>query len=83
MSCLRTYYRAVKIGRTGYRAVVPVFIQEHLSPQNKALHAAVRIRAKEKGYKYVWVRSGKIFVRKSEDSGYLFIRNMVDLNKLA
>ncbi|CAH2105981.1 unnamed protein product [Euphydryas editha] len=61
----------------------PVFIQEHLSPQNKALHAAVRIRAKEKGYKYVWVRSGKIFVRKSEDSGYLFIRDMVDLDKLA
>ncbi|XP_047996357.1 uncharacterized protein LOC125234192 [Leguminivora glycinivorella] len=32
----------------------PIYIMEHLSPANKALHAATRIKAKEKGYKYVW-----------------------------
>ncbi|CAG4970647.1 unnamed protein product [Colias eurytheme] len=36
----------------------PVYVMEHLSPANKALHAATRIKAKEMGYKYVWVRNG-------------------------
>lgn len=60
----------------------PVYIVEHLSPSNKALHAAARIRAKEKGYKYVWVRSGRIFVRKNETTEYILIKNTESLNKL-
>ncbi|CAG9784930.1 unnamed protein product [Diatraea saccharalis] len=43
----------------------PVFIAEHLSPTNKALHAAARLTAKEKEYKFVWVRNGKVFLRKN------------------
>lgn len=45
----------------------PVFINEHLTPANKSLHAATRIWAKEKQYKYVWVRNGKIFVRRDNE----------------
>ncbi|KAF9414296.1 hypothetical protein HW555_007774 [Spodoptera exigua] len=44
----------------------PVYVSEHLTPANKSLHAATRIAAKEKNYKYVWVRNGKIFIRKDE-----------------
>ncbi|XP_028171069.1 uncharacterized protein LOC114360541 [Ostrinia furnacalis] len=61
---------------------MPVFVVEHLSPHNKALHAAVRLRAKEKCYKYVWVRSGKIFARKNDDSGYILIKEFNDLSKI-
>lgn len=60
----------------------PIFVSEHLSPANKALHAATRIKANEKGFKYVWVRSGKIFVRKNDTAGYIVIRNMDTLSKL-
>lgn len=66
------------LGLTGQKT--PVFIMEHLSPQNKALHAAARQAAKEKGFKFVWVRSGRIFMRQSEDSGYVLVR---DSNTLA
>lgn len=56
-------------------AKTPVYVSEHLSPTNKSLHAAARIAAKEKGYKFVWVRSGRIYVRKTPDSQYILIRN--------
>ncbi|CAG9786701.1 unnamed protein product [Diatraea saccharalis] len=38
----------------------PVFVSEHLTPANKSLHAAVRMKAKEMSYKFVWVRNGRI-----------------------
>lgn len=60
----------------------PVYITENLSPENKSLHASARKRAKELNYKFVWVRAGKIFMRKSENSGYIFVRDMDTLAKI-
>ncbi|KAJ8726142.1 hypothetical protein PYW07_000840 [Mythimna separata] len=60
----------------------PVFVAEHLSPANKALHAATRIKAREKNYKYVWVRNGRIFVRKTDGADYIQIRNKSSLSKI-
>uniref|UniRef100_A0A2A4IW47 FP protein C-terminal domain-containing protein n=1 Tax=Heliothis virescens TaxID=7102 RepID=A0A2A4IW47_HELVI len=68
------------LGISGHTS--PVYIMEHLSPANKALHAAARIKAKEKDYKYVWVRNGKVFVRKTDGSEYLLIKNMNSLSKI-
>ncbi|XP_045489831.1 uncharacterized protein LOC123690447 [Pieris rapae] len=53
----------------------PVYVSEHLSPSNKSLHAAARKRAKELGYKFTWVKSGRIYVRKTIDSKYILIKN--------
>lgn len=61
------------LGYTGPTSAI--FVMEHLSPANKLLHAAARQKAKEKGYKYVWVRGGRIFLRKSDDSGYIFVKD--------
>ncbi|KAG6458453.1 hypothetical protein O3G_MSEX010873 [Manduca sexta] len=60
----------------------PIYVAEHLSPANKALHAAVRTKAKEKGFKHVWVRGGKIFVRKDDESAYIIIHNMESIGKI-
>ncbi|CAH2084487.1 unnamed protein product [Euphydryas editha] len=60
----------------------PVYVSEHLTPANRSLHAATRIKAKEKQYKFVWVRNGKIFVRKDESSPALVIAHMDALKKL-
>lgn len=60
----------------------PIFICEHLSSTNKALHAAARQTAREKGYKYVWVRNGRIYMRKSDNTDFKMIRNMDTLHKL-
>lgn len=68
------------IGIGGSR--VPVFVAEHLTPSNKFLHAATRKKAKELGYKFVWVRNGRIQVRKDETSQAILIRSLDDLKKL-
>ncbi|XP_039762497.1 uncharacterized protein LOC120635547 [Pararge aegeria] len=61
----------------------PIYVIEHLSPENKALHAATRLKAKEIGYRYVWVRNGRILMRKDDNSDYKVIKNMDFLNKLS
>jgi hypothetical protein len=60
----------------------PIFVVEHLSPANKNLHAAARHAAKEKSYKYVWVRNGKIFVRKTDGSDIVYVNNVDSLNRI-
>lgn len=41
-----------------------IFVTENLTLANKMLHAATRIAAREKKYNFVWVRNGRVFVRK-------------------
>lgn len=53
-----------------------VYVQEHLSPSNKELHGKARMAAKEKGYKFVWIRNGRIFIRKNETSPAQWIKNL-------
>lgn len=60
----------------------PIFVVEHLSSENKSIHAATRKRAKELEYKFVWVRNGRIFVRKDDASEAIFINNLEKLNSL-
>lgn len=61
---------------------IAVFVSENLSLENKSLHAAARIRAKQLNYKYVWVRGGRVYVRKSDTTEAVFIRNMDVVNSL-
>ena len=61
----------------------PIFVTENLSPENKKLHAAARIKAKSLGYRFVWVRNGRIFVKKGEESKYVLIKNQDTINGLA
>lgn len=68
------------IGITGEKK--PIFIAEHLSPANKALHAAARIKAREMKYDFVWVRNGRIFVRKNEGADPILIRDNDCLKKI-
>lgn len=58
----------------------PVFVSEHLSPANKSLHAAARKKAKELGYKFVWVKNGHIYVRKTVESKFILIKNNSSLD---
>lgn len=60
----------------------PVFVGEHLSPRNKELHRAARLKAKEKDYKFVWVRGGRVFVRKSERDQAVVIKDLNQIDNL-
>ncbi|XP_072949741.1 uncharacterized protein [Epargyreus clarus] len=68
------------IGISG--AKKPVFVVEHLSPTQKAIHAAARIKAKELSYKFVWVKGGRIFMRKTDTSEYKLIKSIQELSHL-
>lgn len=60
----------------------PIFVSEHLSAHSKAIHAAARIAAKDKGYKYVWVRNGRVYMRKTDNSDFKYIRDIDSIKKL-
>lgn len=62
--------------------ITNIYVGEHLSPSNKALHAAARIKSRELGYKFVWVRNGHIFVRKDENSRFILIKNHQTVSSL-
>lgn len=59
-----------------------IFVTEHLSPTYRALHAAARVKARELAYKFVWIRNGRIFMRKVQESEHIMVKNMDTLNKL-
>lgn len=59
-----------------------VFINEHLSPENKQLLSKTKEVAKAKQYKYVWSREGKIFVRKVDGEKCKRVDSLCDLEKL-
>lgn len=61
---------------------IALFVTENLTVENKNLHAAARLRAKELNYKFVWVRGGRVYMRKSVDAETVFIRNMDSINNL-
>ncbi|KAJ0183527.1 hypothetical protein K1T71_001503 [Dendrolimus kikuchii] len=68
------------LGYTGTKSAI--FVAEHLSPTNKSLHAATRQFAKEKNYKYVWVRGGRVYLRKNEESSYIIVKSTISLENL-
>jgi hypothetical protein len=59
-----------------------VYVLEHLSPMNKKLHAAARHVAKDKNYKFVWIKQGRVFLRRAEADESIYIRNQDTLDKL-
>lgn len=61
----------------------PVFVCENLTPDAKQLHAEARHKAKELNYRFCWVRDGKVFLRKTESSGYILVKNRAVLNSLS
>ncbi|XP_061385291.1 uncharacterized protein LOC133320707 [Danaus plexippus] len=60
----------------------PVYICEHLAPAVKALHAEARLYSKKLGYRFVWTKNGRIFMRKSDKSEYVYVKNREVLKNL-
>lgn len=67
------------MGRTDDR---PVYVNEALSPARRKLLAMTRAVQREKNYKFLWVRNGKIFVRREENAAFTIITTQDDLSKL-
>lgn len=59
-----------------------VYVVEHHAPEIKKLHAAARKFAKQKSYAYVWVKHGRVFLRKAENATPIIIKSIECLNNL-
>lgn len=59
-----------------------LFINEHLTNQNKTLLSKAKSVAKEKNFKYVWSKNGYIFMRRNDTSGIYKVNCVSDLEKL-
>ncbi|XP_046679350.1 uncharacterized protein LOC124373473 [Homalodisca vitripennis] len=59
----------------------PIYINEALSQARRRLLAAARQVKKEKSFKYLWVRGGKIFLRKEEKAPVFQVTCQADLDR--
>ncbi|KAG7300501.1 hypothetical protein JYU34_016132 [Plutella xylostella] len=59
-----------------------VYVTEHLAPETKQLHAAARKFAKDKNFKFVWVRYGRVYLRKDENTKGIHLKNLDSLNNV-
>lgn len=59
-----------------------VFIGEHLTPETKILLSRAKDKCKALGWKFVWCREGKVYVRKEEGAKCVRVDSQDDLVKL-
>lgn len=80
---LKSKQLRLKCSDIGFPLTTPIYINEHLCPQIKRLLGATVAKKKEHGWKFVWCKNGKIYVRKSEKSEKRQVRCLDDLAKLS
>lgn len=59
-----------------------IYLSEHLSPECKDLHAAARHAAKAHSFRFVWVKYGRVYLKKDIDCPAIHIKSKDCLNKL-
>lgn len=66
----------------GFEENEPVFVNEHLCPENKILLGKAINTKREKNWKFTWVSEGKILMRKTENSKAVHVSCEDDLAKI-
>lgn len=67
----------------GLRGDLRIYVNDHLTLENKMLLNKAKNVAKERGFSFIWVRGCKIFARKNPTSHVVTIKSELDLKKLA
>lgn len=60
----------------------PIYVNEHLTPFYKDLHKKTKEAKRVAGYKYIWIRNCKIYVRKDDTSPAFIINRFDDISKI-
>lgn len=66
----------------GFTTLEPVYVNESLAPGRRRLLNAARQVKQEKGYTYLWIRGGRILMRKNSGDSVKVISTMDDLLNL-
>jgi hypothetical protein len=61
---------------------IPIFVNECLCPERRQVFIRARKERIERGYKFLWVRGGKVFVRKTEGSPAISLETIEDIEKI-
>lgn len=70
-----------KLRTSGERGKQPqLYFNENLTAFNKNLFWSARVKGKENRFKFVWVKNGKIFAKKTEEAPLLRIKGYADLD---
>ncbi|XP_063837204.1 uncharacterized protein LOC135086403 [Ostrinia nubilalis] len=59
-----------------------VFLNEHLTKENRILFSKARKLGNELRFKFVWTSNGNIFMRRTETSSVLHVKSLAVLEKL-
>lgn len=59
-----------------------LFFNDNLTKMNRELFWCARTAAKAKGYKFAWVKAGKIYVKKNETAALIRVNRQADVDKI-
>ncbi|KAL4702346.1 hypothetical protein ACJJTC_002708 [Scirpophaga incertulas] len=71
-----------KLADIGFDSDSKIFINDHLTLENKKLLNKAKQIARDHGYSYIWVKNCKIFLRKDQTSPIKYVKSELDLKKL-
>jgi hypothetical protein len=79
--------RWMQEGRKAYKSIPngnpeKIYFNDNLTFTNRMLLRDAKLRAREKGFKYVWFKNCKIFARREENAPVIHIRSKADLTKI-
>lgn len=60
-----------------------IYVNDHLTIQNKTLLTNAKKLGKEQGFQYTWVKNARIFLRKNNSSPIITVRTPKDLSKIS
>lgn len=60
----------------------PIYVSEALTPKGRRLFFLARDTAKIAHFKYCWTKNGRIYMRKTDETQYIEVKDEVQLNNL-
>ncbi|XP_031332757.1 uncharacterized protein LOC116166258 [Photinus pyralis] len=59
-----------------------LYFNEHLTPENRLLFRETRKKSAALGYKYTWIKNGRILIKKDDSAKVLSVNSVKDVEKL-
>lgn len=75
-------YKALSTSDLGLNGNTKIFVNDHLTVENKQLLNKAKLLAREKDFAYVWVKNCVIFTKKNVTSPTHVIKSEKDLKKI-